>query len=321
MLAEMVFKNRALSEIIDAGIVSGDTELNFVKSKSVRIDADGIGMVDTQIPPVARMPMTEQSRYKYIIHVDGNVQAYRLLTTMRTGSMILRVKGAYTSWLDGMLKEGVHYVGIDSDLSNLEERVRWCLRNDAKCRRIAANSLKLALQVSSREYLEAAMRKTIVMTSIRQTGEIGENGQTGNQCRPLIRGKRRRPQLVQRFYETRKTPYKASELSAPIKETKKTRNKRGDELKLIQEAIPVAAEVPQIQEQQQQQPLPVTESKKATRSRKSKNEIAEEPDLNAVGEDGMPLFVLKTGARCPTYYEKYGPDPRYCKRNKTVKKK
>ena len=41
------------------------------------------------------MPMEEQSKYKYIIHIDGNVNAYRLLNSMLTGSLILRVKSEY----------------------------------------------------------------------------------------------------------------------------------------------------------------------------------------------------------------------------------
>jgi hypothetical protein len=46
------------------------------------------------------MTLKEQSRFKYIVHIDGNVNAYRLLTTMKTGSVILRVVSEYTSWAD-----------------------------------------------------------------------------------------------------------------------------------------------------------------------------------------------------------------------------
>jgi hypothetical protein len=290
-LADMVSRNAELGQIVDAGIVSGDTELalKFIKSGSVRVDANGVGRVDTQIPPVGRLSMVEQSRYKYIIHVDGNVQAGRLLTTMRTGSLILRVKGAYTAWLDSMLKEGVHYVGIKADLSNLEEKVRWCLSNDAKCRKIAANSLKLALQVSSRDYMEAALRKTLVMVA------TAANAATGTGCRPLLRGKRRRPQLVQRFYETGKSPYVPSETSPPVT------------------AVAPVLDVPK--------------KEVKTRTRKSKTTapvavVEKSPKASQKSEPNnpeMPEFIQKVGAKCPNGYEKYPKDPSLCRR-KTAKK-
>jgi hypothetical protein len=69
------------------------------------------------------MTLKEQSRFKYIVHIDGNVNAYRLLTTMKTGSVILRVVSEYTSWADKYLKPDVHYVGVRADLTDLEERL------------------------------------------------------------------------------------------------------------------------------------------------------------------------------------------------------
>ena len=96
------------------------------------------------------MPMTQQSNYKYIIHIDGNVNAYRLLNTMLTGSLILRVKSNYIHWADHLLKEGVEYKYISSDLSDIEQVVLWCISHDDICKEIANNSTNIAkLLISS----------------------------------------------------------------------------------------------------------------------------------------------------------------------------
>jgi hypothetical protein len=83
------------SPLIDAGIV-GKTKLS-TSVKSVPLIPYGLGMMNRTFPKP--MTLKEQSRFKYIVHIDGNVNAYRL-TTMKTGSVILRVVSEYTSWAD-----------------------------------------------------------------------------------------------------------------------------------------------------------------------------------------------------------------------------
>ena len=141
-LAEMV------SPLMDVGITR-------TKSPNPRIDPErGLSMIETSVSPVPFMSMAEQSKHKYIIHVDGNVAAYRLLTTMLTGSLILRVKSVYTLWSDSVLEEGVHYISIAEDLSDLESTLVWCQKNDAKCRSIAKKGLAIAQKLLSKEYID-----------------------------------------------------------------------------------------------------------------------------------------------------------------------
>ena len=79
---------------LDVGIVGKG---GLIDSKSVRFDPKyGLGMMNTGIKTKNFMTYAEQSEYKYIIHIDGNVNAYRLLSIMATGSLILRVKSQYT---------------------------------------------------------------------------------------------------------------------------------------------------------------------------------------------------------------------------------
>lgn len=93
-----------------------------------------LGLVDPMQPK-------EQSRYKYIVHVDGHVSAFRLSLEMSMGSVILLAESKYRLWFRKYLQEYIHYVPVAADLSDLFEKIRWCRQNDDKCREIANNAL------------------------------------------------------------------------------------------------------------------------------------------------------------------------------------
>lgn len=133
-----------------------------IDSRSIKFDpVYGLGMLNTGIKPASFLSMAEQSNYKYIIHIDGNVNAYRLLTTMRTGSLILRVSSAYISWVDHMIYPGTHYLPIKPDLSDLENCIEWCIKNDDKCKLIAKAGLDFAISVLKKEYIKSYFQKVL----------------------------------------------------------------------------------------------------------------------------------------------------------------
>ena len=151
----VTFKN----DLLDVGLT---TKNKTIDSKSIKFDPIyGIGMLNTNIKSANFVSIQEQSNYKYIIHVDGNIQAYRLLTTMRTGSLILRVKSEYISWVDHLIKPNVHYILINADLSNLEERLQWCIQNDKKCETIAKNSLEFSTTILDETIIKKYFQKIL----------------------------------------------------------------------------------------------------------------------------------------------------------------
>ena len=143
------------SPLIDAAITSkGKT----IETKSIKFDPKyGIGMINSEIKAAPKfLSMVEQSQYKYIIHVDGNVNAYRLLTTMLTGSLILRVMSEYTSWVDHLLVPNVHYIPVKPDLSDLVAKIEWCKSHDLKASKIANAGFEFARDVLRRGYVRDA---------------------------------------------------------------------------------------------------------------------------------------------------------------------
>jgi hypothetical protein len=76
---------------------------------------------------------------------------------MLTGSLILKVKGKYTLWGETYMEEGKHYIEIKEDLSDLEDVIRWCIRNDAKCKKIAETGFRIAKDLLTKEKIENDM--------------------------------------------------------------------------------------------------------------------------------------------------------------------
>jgi len=101
-------------------------------------------------------PIYEQSKYKYLVYVDGHCAACRYGFMMRLGSVILKVaprQVADTMWYFPLLKPYVDHVPVKADLSDLEEKIRWCRQNDDKCREIGQNALKFYEKYVARDAL------------------------------------------------------------------------------------------------------------------------------------------------------------------------
>ena len=134
-----------------------------IDTKSIRFDPKyGLGIMNTRVNYKNDfLNMRQQSEYKYIIHVDGNVNAYRLLTTMTTGSLILRVMSPYTSWTEHMIKAKVHYIPVKEDLSDLLDVIKWCKNNDERCREIANNGLVFARSVLNKKFIQSYLSEVL----------------------------------------------------------------------------------------------------------------------------------------------------------------
>ena len=88
-------------------------------------------------------PIYEQSKYKYLVYVDGHCAACRYGFMMRLGSVILKVESRQVAdrmWYFPLLKPYYDHVPVKADLSDLEEKIRWCREHDDECRIIGENA-------------------------------------------------------------------------------------------------------------------------------------------------------------------------------------
>ena len=140
-LAHMSYTDRGRIEdgvaLLDAGITKWNCRpRKIAKNHHLQvIDPSRLGF-----PLVSFLTPEEQTRYKYVVNVDGHVSAFRLSLELSMGSVVLLQDSKYRVWFRKYLKEYVHYVPIKEDLSDLYDKIRWCRAHDAECRQIAKNA-------------------------------------------------------------------------------------------------------------------------------------------------------------------------------------
>jgi hypothetical protein len=82
--------------------------------------------------------VSEQLRCKAIIILEGNDVATGLKWALLSRSVVMMPPPTVTSWLmEEILVPWVHFIPLDADGSNAEERVQWMIDNDEKARKIA----------------------------------------------------------------------------------------------------------------------------------------------------------------------------------------
>lgn len=88
------------------------------------------------------LTLQEQSKYAYILSIEGHVAAYRLSYELSSGSVILLVESEWKLWFMKWLIPWVHYVPVSGNMSDLISRIEWCKTNYDKCKTIAKNALE-----------------------------------------------------------------------------------------------------------------------------------------------------------------------------------
>ena len=99
--------------------------------------------------PLSIIQMLE---YKYVVVIEGNDKASGLNWAVASDSVPIMRKPLVHSWLcEPWLKPNVHYVEVNEDFSNLEEKITWCRENDELCQKIADNGKRFMFENFNKE--------------------------------------------------------------------------------------------------------------------------------------------------------------------------
>ncbi len=137
-----LWKNKK-NQVVYRGSLTGIEEqsrLNFVKSYYQKFN---IGLVNSNFYELNKnmLNIQEMSKYKYQISIEGNDKDSGLNWKLASNSVILMRPPKFESWLmEGLLKPYVHYVPLNDDFSDFEEKLHWCKNNNKKCKIIAKNA-------------------------------------------------------------------------------------------------------------------------------------------------------------------------------------
>jgi hypothetical protein len=111
-----------------------DAKMTHVKR---RMNGNTIHDVPVTAPT---MSMADMLRYKGIIMLEGNDVASGLKWSLFSQSVVLTQPPTYTSWaMEELLVPWVHYIPLNEDVSDVEEKVQWMIDHDEEAEKIAHN--------------------------------------------------------------------------------------------------------------------------------------------------------------------------------------
>jgi len=92
------------------------------------------------------MSKESMCEYKYLIDIDGWSNTWdATIWKLLSGCVLLKVSGVWEQWYYNRLKEWVHYVPINDDFSDLNDKIEWCINHDERCKEISKAAYKFVL--------------------------------------------------------------------------------------------------------------------------------------------------------------------------------
>ena len=87
------------------------------------------------------MSIKDQLQYKFIFCLEGKCISTNLYWVMSSNSICVMPKPKYETWfMEGKLKDGVHYIEVNDDFSNAEEKINFYINNKNECLKIIDNA-------------------------------------------------------------------------------------------------------------------------------------------------------------------------------------
>ena len=110
------------------------------------------------------MSIKELAGYKMIIVPEGNDVATGLKWALLSTSAVVMPKPRVVGWLmEDMLVPWTHFIPVEEDFSDLEEKVKWCLKNSAACEDIGLNGRCYILQ-----FLDTQREESITLEVLKR---------------------------------------------------------------------------------------------------------------------------------------------------------
>lgn len=82
----------------------------------------------------------QQSSFKYIVDVPGFSWSSRLKDILMLDMVVLKMEDPFNDFVFQFLERNTHYISVDTNLSNLAEKIEWAKMHDDEARKIAAAS-------------------------------------------------------------------------------------------------------------------------------------------------------------------------------------
>ena len=117
------------------------------------------------------MSIKDQLDYKFIFCLEGKCISTNLYWAMSSNSVCVMPKPKYESWfMEGKLKDGVHYIKVKDDFSDAEEKIEFYMNENDKCLEIIDNAQKFVRQFKDVKQ-ERLIQLLILKQYFKSTGQ------------------------------------------------------------------------------------------------------------------------------------------------------
>ena len=107
-------------------------------------------------------PISYQIQYKMILDIDGWTATWSALVwKLYSGSVLLKTKSKWKQWFHHQLEPWVHYVPVENDFSDLNDKIEWCLHNEQACIDISENAYRFVVEKLNWEQVKKDAIKTV----------------------------------------------------------------------------------------------------------------------------------------------------------------
>ena len=133
--------------LLDAGIT------HFVKRNKITPNqkVNFLNPKELNIKKLKPLNIYEQSKYKYIINIEGNAAAYRFGGMFRLKSVQINIKSEYKLWFEPLLKNK-HFIEIDN-IEQLLDKIKELKMNDKKAQKIANNGFNFYKKKLNKKFI------------------------------------------------------------------------------------------------------------------------------------------------------------------------
>lgn len=143
--------SRQHPELLDAEL----TDIVQIRDEEIKQEIASSGLM------ARRRPIKDILRYRYQIDIDGNSNSWPgLFQKLLSGSTVLKVSSpsGYQQWYYDRLKPWIHLVPVESDLSDLIEKLEWLRANDSHAQAIGQRGRILACSMTLAGELDRSVR-------------------------------------------------------------------------------------------------------------------------------------------------------------------
>ena len=143
-----------INKIVYAGRIGRGTKYNFLTRRDIDTDqrtyfmSNNVPKTNIVCSTNGELQTEDMIQYKYILDIDGHACTWDgTAWKLNSGSVIFKTNSIWRQWFYDDYKPWVHYIPVNDDFSDIDDKYAWCESHQEECKRIISNAKKLFQKV------------------------------------------------------------------------------------------------------------------------------------------------------------------------------